>query len=210
MALTKPFDTHCDEYDAWFDRHHDLYEAELDAIRRLMPPPPTRMLEVGVGSGKFAVPLGIDIGIEPSKTMVTRAYQKGIRVCRAGAEKLPFSDGVFDCVLMVTTICFLDDVQEAFTEIFRVLKPQGCCLIGFVDKDSELGKIYVEKQKTSIFYHHAVFYSARDVGAVIRNAGFGNVVYLQTLLPGEFNQQVRNGFGDGGFVVARGTKGRFR
>ena len=41
------------------DKNRDVYHAELETIRRALPPPPARGLEVGVGSGRFAVPLGI-------------------------------------------------------------------------------------------------------------------------------------------------------
>ena len=47
------------------------------------------------------------------------------------AESLPFADSQFDFVLMFTTICFLDDIETAFNEVYRVLKSGGSLIIGF-------------------------------------------------------------------------------
>jgi len=69
-----------------------------------MPPPPAKGLEVGVGSGKFAVPLDIKIGVEPSDNIALKAERRGIRVFQQVTEELPFPDSKSDLVLMVTTI----------------------------------------------------------------------------------------------------------
>lgn len=206
MPKIEPFDKYSNRYDEWFERNRDAYHAELEAIRQVMPPFPARGLEVGVGSGKFAVPLGIKIGVEPSETMAARAERQGIRVFRGVAEKLPFSVPGFDFVLMVTTICFVDDILQSFREAFRVLKPHGCLIAGFVDRESELGQKYSNRRNTSVFYKDAVFFSAREVGGYLTEAGFSNVTYKQTLIPGEAQGMVRDGFGKGAFVAARGMK----
>ena len=59
------FDTHTLQYDAWFERHRAAYESEVAALRALATGG-DRWLEVGVGTGRFAVPLGVGYGVEPS------------------------------------------------------------------------------------------------------------------------------------------------
>jgi ubiquinone/menaquinone biosynthesis C-methylase UbiE len=206
MAKTEPFEKYSDKYDEWFERNQDAYQLELEAIRQVMPPPPAKGLEVGVGSGKFAVPLGIGIGIEPSEKMAVKAERKGIRVLRHVAEELPFPDTEFDFVLMVTTICFVDDITKSFKEAFRVLKPQGCLIVGFVDRESELGKEYSGKRNTSVFYKEATFFSAQEVGRYVMAAGFENLTDRPTLIAGETRELIQSGFGKGAFVVVKGTK----
>jgi len=206
MPKTEPFEKYSDAYDEWFKKNVALYKAELEAIRQLIPPPEAEGMEVGVGSGKFAAPLGIKIGVEPSKKMAIKAKVQGIEVYPGIAEELPFSDDRFDFVLMVTTICFVDDIIKSFREVFRVLKPDGCIVVGFVDKESELGKQYADKREKSKFYKDAVFFSTQDVLKYLKDAGFGIAKIRQTLIPGESPETILDEFGRGAFVVIKGVK----
>ncbi|WP_461833163.1 class I SAM-dependent methyltransferase, partial [Desulfothermus sp.] len=206
MPKIEPFEKYSDEYDEWFKKNIDLYETELKAIRQLIPSPGAEGIEVGVGTGQFAVPLGIKIGVEPSKKMANKAKMRGINVYMGVAEELPFPDNRFDFVLMVTTICFLDDVLKSFREAFRVLKYGGCIIVGFVDKKSELGRHYSDKQKKSKFYKEAVFFSPQEVLKLLEGAGFRIVKIKQALIPGESQETILDGFGKGAFVVIKGVK----
>ena len=205
MPKIEPFEKHSDAYDEWFE-NRDLYEAELEAIRQLIPSPGAEGVEVGVGSGKFAAPLGIKIGVDPSEKMAIKARKHGINVYLGIAEDLPFSDGRFDFVLMVTTICFVDDVIKSFREAFRALKPGGCIIVGFVDKESKLGRQYADKREKSKFYKDATFFSTQEVLKYLKEAGFGIVKIKQALIPGELPETILDNFGRGAFVVIKSVK----
>ena len=157
MANIQPFESFSEKYDEWFIRNNDKYELELRAISYFIPFK-ANGLEVGVGSGKFAVPLGIRIGIEPSKKMADKAKTLGIQTIKGVADNLPFADNCFDFILMVTTICFVDDIKTAFQKAFRVLKNEGFIVIGFVDRESKLGKEYMRNRDSSKFYKEAMFF----------------------------------------------------
>jgi len=86
------FDECTADYDAWFDSHHDLYQAELAAVRSLLPTC-GKGIEIGVGTGRFAASLGIAVGVEPSPQMAEMARLRGINVIEGVAEDLPFDDG---------------------------------------------------------------------------------------------------------------------
>ncbi|MFO7936556.1 MAG: class I SAM-dependent methyltransferase [Kiritimatiellia bacterium] len=207
MPKIEPFEKYRDAYDEWFDRNRDLYEAELKTIRLLMAESDSSPgLEVGVGTGKFAVPLGIKNGVEPSEQMAAKAEERGITVHSGIAEKLPFPDATFKFVLMVTTICFVDDITASFKEAFRVLQPYGYIIIGFVDKGSELGQLYRKNRKKSRFYGNATFYTVNDVLGHLKNAGFHTDRIKQTLIPGEAPETILDGSGSGAFVAVKGTK----
>ncbi len=76
MAKSDPFDSYAMKYDEWFDRNRFVYESELQAIKELIPRS-KNSIEVGVGSGRFAVPLGIKLGVDPSKEMGKIAGKRG-------------------------------------------------------------------------------------------------------------------------------------
>lgn len=206
MPKIESFEKYSEEYDQWFNNHPDLYAAEIAAIRRLIPSTGAEGMEVGVGSGKFAVPFGVKVGVEPSEKMASIARLQGIEVHSGVAEDLPFSDGRFDFVMMVTTICFVDDIVKSFKEAFRVLKTDGFIIIGFVDKESKLGKQYSEKKENSKFYKDATFFSVPEVLSHLKASGFEISNVLQTLIPGEIPNTIQEGFGKGSFIVIKGIK----
>ena len=205
MAKIEPFEKFSEEYDAWFEKNKEKYEAELRAIEYFIPK--TRNgLEVGVGSGKFAAPLGIKTGVEPSPKMAQKTKALGISVCLGLSERLPFPESCFDFVLMVTTICFVDDLEKSFQEAFRVLKKEGFIVIGFIDKNSELGRKYIRDKNKSKFYKIAHFFSTPDVLRVLTNTGFGHFQFKQTLFPGNDIYSIENGYGKGSFVAIKSLK----
>src|SRR5438445_13302667 len=120
LGSVEPFERHADEYDAWFDRNAGLYEAELHTIKAALPASGCG-LEIGVGTGRFAATLGIRTGLDPS-AMAAIARTRGVEVTIGKAELLPFAAEEFDYALMVTTICFVDDLGAAFREAARMLK----------------------------------------------------------------------------------------
>lgn len=210
MTTTSPFDEQADEYDAWFEKHRDFYLAELEAVRSFIPASGSG-IEIGVSTGRFAATLGIPLGVEPSPRMAKLARQRGIEVIAGVTENLPFADNTFDFAVMVTVVCFLDDVTKAFQETFRILKSNGTLVIGFIDRESELGTHYIQKKNQSRFYRDATFYSVSELEALLSKAGFSNFDYQQTLLPGGTTSlTVREGHGCGGFVVMQAHKIRKR
>jgi len=208
MVNFEAFETNALKYDEWFDTNRSAYESELQAVRELLPESKNGV-EVGVGSGRFAAPLGIKLGIDPSREMGKLAEKRGIKVIKGVAELLPFDDLQFDFVLMVTTICFLDDVEKAFEEAHRVLKPGGYLIIGFIDAESPVGKLYEKRKDESTFYKDARFYSVKEVVSYMKKAHFRDFNFKQTLSqPGEELDisPVKDGYGEGSFVVVRGVK----
>jgi len=166
------FEEFADDYDRWFDVHYDEYLAELTRIRQVLPPPDSRSIEVGVGSGRFAAPLGIRIGVEPSRALCRMAYRRGIEVIRGRAEALPIKDGFCSSVLFVTVICFLDDPKVVFGEIYRILSRGGCLISAFIEREGIIHRKYLQKGGKGRFLSCARFYSMEEVRAFLNEAGF--------------------------------------
>ncbi|HQF42869.1 MAG TPA: class I SAM-dependent methyltransferase [Ignavibacteriaceae bacterium] len=209
MARTKPFDDYLNEYEEWFEQFKFVYESELQAVNHFIPKN-KKGIEIGIGTGRFALPLKISEGIEPSKNMREFSLQKGLKVYDGVAENLPLDNDSYDFVLMVTTICFVDDIKKAFAEVKRILKPGGIFIIGLVDKNSPLGKTYEKLKDSNKFYRYATFYSVEEVRILLEKTGFVNVEFVQTVF-GELSeiksvQHYKTGHGEGGFVVIRVEK----
>lgn len=207
MPKTKPFEKHTIEYDSWFDENKEIYQSELLALKKVIPVN-KKGLEVGVGTGRFAVPFDIKLGIDPSESMLTIAAAKGIKAVKGYAENLPFEDNSFDFILFVTTICFLDDISKALKESYRVLKENGKIIIGLIDKDSYLGNRYEKIKNKNIFYKDAKFYSVNEITALLKESNFNNFRYYQTLINiDEKTIEIpQKGYGKGGFVVIKANK----
>lgn len=212
MPITEPFDEYSAQYEQWFSDFRAVYESEVEALREILPQPSVGEkepvgLEIGAGSGLFARPLGLQYGLEPSPAMMKRAADRGIEMKQGAAERLPYPDDSFDYTLMVTAICFLDDIDAAMEEIRRVLHPGGCAVFGFVDLDSPLGQFYLEHKDEDVFYREATFYSSRDVIGILERHGFEVEAVRQTVFGRldeiEEVQPSKNGRGEGGFVVIR-------
>jgi ubiquinone/menaquinone biosynthesis C-methylase UbiE len=209
MAKTKPFDEYASQYEDWFERNKFAFESELQAIREQLPKS-NNGIEIGVGSGRFAAPLGIKIGIDPSRKMREIAQKRGIEVIDGVAESLPFDDSQFDFALMITTICFVDDIEASFQEAYRVLKPDGFLIIGFIDRESDIGKLYQQHKGESVFYRIATFYTVDDIVFNLKKAGFKNFNFTQTIFHNLAEirdiEPIKEGYGEGSFVVIRAIK----
>jgi len=206
MPKIKPFDENSKEYDRWYTENNNIYTSELIAIKSFLPQGVSG-IEIGVGTGRFAVPLDVKIGVEPSKNMAEIARSHGINVLNGMAENLPLGNGEFDFALMVTAICFFDDVRKAFKEAFRILRDNGFLVVAFIDKESELGKLYEKHKQNNQFYKDATFYSVKEVTDLLIDTGFKNFEYKQTVYSLEnIIHNVDTGFGRGGFVVIKATK----
>jgi ubiquinone/menaquinone biosynthesis C-methylase UbiE len=209
MNRIEPFELFPERYETWFEKNQYAYLSELEAIKYFIPKHGKGM-EIGVGSGRFAAPLKIPFGIEPSSKMRSLAASKGITTIAGIAEALPFHESQFDFVLMITTICFLDRIQSALNEAYKVLKPHGRLIIGFVDKNSTIGKSYQKNKKKSLFYQDAIFYSTDEVTDYLTQIEFKNIQIIQTLFKPLISirtiEPIKEGHGKGSFVVICSNK----
>lgn len=165
------FDQHSAGYDHWFDDNPNTYACQVRMLRRTVGTTGTG-LEVGVGSGRFAVPLGIRYGIDPSENLVAMARGRGIEAVIGRGEYLPFRNDQFDTVLLLTVICFLPDIPAVFAEAFRVLRPQGRIIVGFIERDGEIAQKFINDPPKGTFLRFARFRSVKEVSADLQASDF--------------------------------------
>ena len=207
MAGVEWFEENAGVYDAWFDKHHAVYQSELNAIRKLVGDG-INGLEIGVGTGRFAVPLGIRTGLDAAAAMVTIAQTKGLNAVQGKAEALPYTDRRFEFVLMVNTVCYIDDIHRAIKESYRVIREGGYIVIAFFEKNGPVAKAYQKDKDNHPAYKFARFWSEKEIRQEIIKAGFKDLEYRQTLFDLDENRfhEVQEGSDKGGFVVIRGHK----
>jgi len=86
-----------------------------------------RILDIGVGTGRFAKPLvdrGLPIvGVDISTAMMAKAREKGLRdLVRGDAHHLPFLDSSFDAAIFVLLFHLVQDWVTVLHEIGRVCR----------------------------------------------------------------------------------------
>jgi len=99
----------------------------------------TRLLDVGCGTGRFAVLAserlgarvwGVDASAEMLREAKARPGAAGVGWRQAEATRLPFRDGWFDGVHTHLVLHLVGDVPAAVAEMARVLQPGGRLAIG--------------------------------------------------------------------------------
>ena len=178
IPCRRVFEECASDYDRWFDEHDDVYKAQIRLLRDAVPHN-GRGLEVGVGSGRFAVPLNICNGIDPSHKLIGMARTRGIEVVQGEGEYLPYRAETFDYVLMMTVICFLENPPSVMHEIFQVLADGGILIAGFIEKDGEIATQYRQEKIKGRFLHFARFLTADEVGRLFACADFSEVSVIR-------------------------------
>ena len=207
------FDSLASVYDAWFEREgRFIFASEVQALRQVLPSLPKPWIEIGVGSGRFAQALGIDIGLDPAIRLLEMAKNRGISVFLGRGEEAPFKDNAFGTAFLIVTLCFVDSPRKILGEAAHLLKGEGKVVLGLVLRGSPWGQLYqIKKETWHRFYRYATFYSYGEVDMLLKQTGFSVEKVISTLFqnPGGVNhiEPPQQGFSqDAGFTVIMASK----
>ncbi|HEX8206439.1 MAG TPA: methyltransferase domain-containing protein [Solirubrobacteraceae bacterium] len=127
----------------WVEAPHPLITRKrLKAI--LDPRPGERLLEVGPGTGYYALPVAgwlapggtlelLDLQREMLDHTLGRAAEAGldgIVATQADATDMPFEDASFDGAYLTVVLGEISDQEAALRELHRVVRPGGRVVVG--------------------------------------------------------------------------------
>ena len=122
----------------------------LEPLRDALDPRPgERVLEIGAGTGAYALNVAGDVGPDGAidildahptqlEAAMRGARERGIENVRAvlgDARFLPFEDGCFDAAYAVAAVGDGPDPQAVLAELARVLRPGGRLVVGELHGD---------------------------------------------------------------------------
>lgn len=161
-------------YDAWYRtaRGRWIGEAEYRLLhRQLALRPDETILDAGCGTGYFSRRFAQDshqvVGVDRDPAAIAYAHASmtpPLRGAVADMRALPFEDRSFDCVIAMTSLCFVEDEAAAMKEIIRVARRRFG--LGLLNRNSLL---YREKGRRAGSYAGARWHTGHSVAALLRN-----------------------------------------
>jgi ubiquinone/menaquinone biosynthesis C-methylase UbiE len=164
-----------------------------DLLRRTVPRPGERVLDVACGTGivaRLAAPLvgpaGRVLGVDPNVEMLevarTAAAPEGavIEWCEGHAEALPVEDAAFDLVCCQVGLMFFEDRAAGLREMRRALTPAGRVAVSVAQGIEHQPPLYAALDEI-ITRHFGTpilaptifgFGNAGDLRALLQGAGF--------------------------------------
>lgn len=139
------------------------------------------VLDIGCGGGAnlkrwdsrmlSGVVIGADhseVCVQKSRRINAQAIHDGrCRVVQAEVNKLPFADGTFDFVSAFETIYFWPEIDAAFREVARVLKPGGTFFVA-----NEADGSNPKDERWVKLIDGMTLYTPEEIGHLMRDAGF--------------------------------------
>ncbi|MCR4406863.1 MAG: methyltransferase domain-containing protein [Anaerolineae bacterium] len=177
-------------YEAWYEtsgRRADRLEKAL--LKRLLAgfSWARTLLEVGCGPGHFTRWFGEQglqaTGLDLSPPMLAEAARLGnLPYVQGDALALPFRDGAFDLVALITTLEFVPDPIQALAEATRVAR-HGL-ILGVLNRQSLLA--WRRKRSGEALWQMARFFTPTELVCLVQRAAAGKwvkIVWRTTLWP---------------------------
>jgi demethylmenaquinone methyltransferase/2-methoxy-6-polyprenyl-1,4-benzoquinol methylase len=140
------------------------------------------LLDAGGGTGRIAGSLAGQAGqiivADESCKMLSRARAKpGLRLAAAHAERLPFTAGTFDRVIMVDAYHHLRDQDRSLAELLRVCAPGG--LVVLEEPDIERVGVWAMALFERLALMRSRFRRAEEIASGLRALGADVSIHRQ-------------------------------
>jgi len=161
-------------YDAWYSTvGHQADCLERSLLKKLLERLPTTqsVLDVGCGTGHFTRwfrSFGFKAkGLDCASAMLSEAIRlRRIDLVRGDAQQLPFDNGSFDLVALITTLEFLQEPRRALIEAKRVSRIG--LILGTINRSSWVGWKY--RQQGGPIWGKARFFTPQELIDLVHEA----------------------------------------
>ena len=222
------FDGYAEQYDKWFMENSNLFESELRLFKKALGDiSGKKLLSVGCGSGLFESYIDSSNieGIEPSEDMGQIAIKRGVNVIKFGLiEDVELPDNEYDIIYFNGSSSYMEDLSPVYGKCKKALKEGGKLILLDVPKESAFGFMYLLGKSLNTYDHEylegampelpyplalassGVWHSTEEKIDVLKNLGFENFTYYQTLVKNplytnEEPEEVIEGYKSGGYVA---------
>lgn len=151
-----------------------IAELEVRLVEEITREAPRPFIEIGVGTGFFASRIKAEIGLDPSINMLRVARERDVENLILGVgEETPIRDSAVGSVVLIVTLCFVDNPEKVLSEAYRILREGGSVITCIVPRDSKWGAYYEELgRRGHRFYSKARFYTREEVVRMLEKTGF--------------------------------------
>lgn len=169
------FDNAAKDYDIWFENAVGKFvdDVETECIFSLVDNiKGKKILDIGCGTGHLSQKLNKEgaqvTGIDISQKMLDKACAKrdklglDIEYKNMDVYNLKFEDGTFDYVFSMAAFEFIEDMENAFESIKRLLKDDGIIIIGTIQKIGAWANLYESPAFSETVFANAYFKGLHD------------------------------------------------
>jgi ubiquinone/menaquinone biosynthesis C-methylase UbiE len=149
------------------------------------------VLEVGVGSGRNALPLlanvkpqlvGLDLSLEMLQQAKTKAkpFKENLTLIQADAEHSPFTRSIFDAIVCMSTMHYFSSTEKILQTLRATMNEKGLLAYGDLTLHEMDDKGFLEKLEKTISKAHARYFKPSEIKNLIETSGF-HVARMKTI-----------------------------
>ncbi len=174
-AVIEGYRAAADSYDSQHHMRVHSFHRALISLKGRIPPPGSRVLDVGTGGGAFleaARRFGYScVGLEPSRHLVEQARRRGLEIRHGTLDDLALEPESFDMVCLWDVLEHLTNPKRALLGIRGALRPDGVLLVNYPDIGTWLARA-AGSRFWWILSVHLQHFTPRSIREICQRTGF--------------------------------------